>query len=264
MSLRRRPPSLWRAVPVAALALVACASPRAPLPTGPFPTPPEARASAAVFAPSRVVVEGGAAWWTLERGDPLAAASGARAADGSAQAVRLVPAGVTEGLYRSGAAILPGAFPRAAPPDPFRTELVFDLDGPDGSQVGITLELRDLSGVASGVSGAVGQLLVTLMDPGADTGAQLSVSTREASPEATYAIVGSAALPRRDWRGTHRLRLDYRPGSLVVWLDGEPLVAADVRLARPAGPLYVGAFASTPTMGATLVDWTFSSPPPSP
>lgn len=167
--------------------------------------------------------------------------------------LHLTPAGATD-RFRSGTAYLTGAFPLGEPPGSFEMEVTFDLHGGEGASVGLSIELREPDEEATG---DVGELLITLMDPGVDASAELTVSTRGAGPTAPFEPVGGASLEARDWRGAHRLRLDYRPGRLAVSLDDEPLVAADVRLERPAGPVYLGAFASAPTMGATLLDWIF-------
>ena len=256
---------------VAALAVAACSPARPdprPVQVDRVMTPPVA-ASASVLAPERLTVEGAARWETTTVGDltrrravtddereeaERLLASGAYLGD-AARVLALTPAGATD-RFRSGAAYLSGAFPREAPPGPFDLSVTFDLAGDAGASAGLTVELRD---PGSEATGEVGQLLVTLMDPGVGTPARLTVSTRGAGPEAAFEPVGSASLEARDWRGAHRITLGYTPGQLVASLDGEPLVAADVRLDRPAGPVYVGAFAPAPTMGVSLLEWTFAS-----
>ncbi len=180
-------------------------------------------------------------------------ASGAYLGDAT-QMMRLTPAGVTSGSFLSGAAYLTNAFSPEAAPGPFGLSVTFDLSGSEGASAGLTLELRDPSAQPTG---SIGQLLVTLLDPSVGGSAQLTVSTREAGGD--FEPVASVPLAARDWRGAHRLELAYTPGQLVVYLDGEPLATAPVRLSRPAGPVYVGAFASVPTMGVSIVDWSFSS-----
>lgn len=260
----------WLLLP---LALAACSQPRTPLPTGPAqaPPPPEAPVVTSILTPERVAVEGAAGWEMAPLAEVLqrsavtesdvarveAILSSGAAFDSAVPIARLTRPNVTEGLYQAGTAYLLDAFPGTSSPQVFRLAVTAELTGGGESSVGLSIEVRDPDGTTSG---GVGQLLVTLMDPGVNTTAQLSVSTRGPTPGDVFEIVASEPLAARDWRGTHRIELDYEPGRLFVSLDGLLVVTAPVRLDRPAGPVYIGAFASTPTMGVTLLDLSFDSP----
>lgn len=254
------------------LALAACSTPK---PQGPVLVdrvePPAMAATSGVLVPDRVIVEGSAAWVQTtvaemvqrravtaterERAERTLA-SGAYLGD-AAQYLRLTPANVTRGSFQAGTAYLTDAFSPEAAPQPFQMSITVDLSGSDGATAGLSVELRDPS---SSPTGGTGQLLITLMDPGVGNTAQLTVSMRGAASGDAFEPVASQPLAARDWRGSHRLDLAYTPGELVVALDSVPLVSAPVRLDRPAGPVYVGAFAPVPTMGVAIVDWTFTSP----
>lgn len=253
------------------LALAACSQPRTALPIDRAEPAVPVEATGVLLTPERVVIEGAAGWETAPLAEVLrrravtdsdharvdAILSSGAAFDDPVPVARLTRPNVTEGLYQAGTAYLLDAFPASRPPEAFRLAVTTELSGGEDSSVGLSVEIRDPDGSDTG---DVGQLLVTLMDPGVNTTAQLSVSTRGPREGNVFEIVGSAPLAARDWRGTHRIELDYEPDRLLVSLDGELVVTAPVRLDRPAGPVYIGAFASTPTMGVTLLDLSFDSP----
>lgn len=250
------------------LLLTACASPR-PAPSIPVDTvePPAEAVSYSVLTRERLHLEGAARWEMATVGEVIQRASVTdadrqRAAqvlasgaylDDPQGVVRLTDPDVTE-RFQSGTAYLPDAFPADALAAPFEMGVTFELAGGDGTSVGLSLEVRDPDGTPTG---DVGQLLVTLMDPGTGPGAELGIYTRSPEPGAQYQPVGGTAIAPRDWRGAHRLVLVYEDDALTISLDDEPLETATVRLDRPAGPVYLGAFAPTPTMGVTLLDWWF-------
>ncbi|MEM1056735.1 MAG: hypothetical protein AAGI52_14530 [Bacteroidota bacterium] len=221
---------------ISVLALAGCSARPASVPSGADEAASAERAGEDVLREDRLLIEGTARWERGRNG-----------------VLRLTPPDATD-RFKSGTAYLLHAFPRDRPPEGFRTDVTFELSGEPGATVGLSMELRDLD---DALTGDVGQLLITLMDPGVGNTAELTASTRAPGPATQYEPVGGVTLDARDWRGTHTLTVDYVPGQLTVFLDGEPLVAADVRLDRPSGPVYLGAFAPTPTMGVVLLNWTF-------
>ncbi|MEM6325687.1 MAG: hypothetical protein AAF791_01080 [Bacteroidota bacterium] len=225
-----------------------------------------------VLTPERLLLTGSAAWdWTtvaeLVRRHAVTGEERVRAEEvlqsgaylgDSARVLVLSRPGIEEGLADAGTAYLQSAFPSDAAPGPFETDITFELDGPDGATTSLALELRDPD--ASSTEGGVGQLLVTwsytALSPDVRTDSvRLHVLTRP--PGGQYESVAAHRFAPRDWRGSHRLSLVYAPGRLSFSLNGEPVMTAPVRLTRPAGPVYLGSYSRTPTLGLTLVDWTF-------